>query len=74
MRFGETFGKWEYTLAVLLAPLPACLFGHFLPLLILPLTIPLIRTLWKNESPQVLNQLLAKTAALLGVYTILLIL
>lgn len=74
VRFGQTFGKWEYTLCLLLAPLPACLFGHFLPLLILPLTIPLIRTLWKNESPQALNQLLAKTAALLGVYTLLLIL
>ena len=73
VRFGKKFGQWEYTLAILFAPLPACLFGHFLPLLMLPLAIPLIRTIWKDESPQTQNLLLARTAGLLGVYTVLVI-
>lgn len=74
VRFGKSFGKWEYTLALLLAPIPACFSGLFLPLLMLVLAIPLIRTIWKNESAHILNQLLAKTAALLGLYTVLVIL
>jgi 1,4-dihydroxy-2-naphthoate octaprenyltransferase len=74
VRFGKIFGKWEYTLALILAPLPSCLSHHFLPLLILIPALPLIKTIWQDESPQALNQLLGKTAGLLGVYTLLMIL
>lgn len=74
VRFGKTFGQWEYTVCLLCAPIPAALSSHFLPLLMLAVAFPLIKTIWTEDSPQVLNPLLGKTAALLGVYTVLSIL
>ncbi len=69
VRFGKKFGKIEYTLLVLLAPLPPLLARYFLPLaLLLPATF-LVWQLWKEETD--LNPFLGKTSLLLGLYTLL---
>lgn len=70
VRFGKTFGKWEYTLALILAAALPCLWGHFLSLALLIPAIPLIKKVWDEEE---LNPLLGKTALLLLPYAALLL-
>jgi 1,4-dihydroxy-2-naphthoate octaprenyltransferase len=70
VRFGEKFGQWEYTSAILLSALLPCLWGKYLPLLILLPAIPLIRAIFHTQGSE-LNGALGKTALLLGIYTIL---
>lgn len=74
VRLGKTFGKWEYTLLLLAAPVALAISGNWLPGLTLAAAFPLIKTMWKQDSAQAFNQLLAKTAALLFLYTVLVIL
>jgi 1,4-dihydroxy-2-naphthoate polyprenyltransferase len=79
VRFGRTFGCVEYFLCIFLP----CLFPLWLvfiegihpfvllSLLILPLAIPLFKTVWLCRDGPSLNDALASTAKLLSVFTFL---
>ncbi|NGX39760.1 MAG: 1,4-dihydroxy-2-naphthoate octaprenyltransferase [Chlamydiae bacterium] len=71
-RFGVTFGKWEYTLAVLLAiATPLFLFDkmvYLIALCALPAAL-LIHSVWKTSDALAYNPLLGKTGKLLTLFT-----
>lgn len=79
VRFGSTFARLEYVLAILFACLiPAVLASGravmpwpLLPLLVLPLAVPSARRVLVNATGPVLNNVLAATGRLLFVYAIL---
>jgi len=68
VRFGTLFGKWEYTLALVLAALIPCSWGNYASLLLLVPSFFLIRKVWKEED---WNILLARTGMLLAPYALL---
>ena len=77
--FGEHALKWEYTLLVISAyavPLWLMFSGQFsafilLPFLLIPLSVKLLKTIWKHEDKRVLNKTLERTAAFMIFYGIL---
>ncbi|HUV30048.1 MAG TPA: 1,4-dihydroxy-2-naphthoate polyprenyltransferase [Acidobacteriota bacterium] len=79
VRFGPTFARLEYVLAILFACLiPAVLASGravmpwpLLPLLVLPLALPSAKLVLVNATGPVLNNVLAATGRLLFVYAIL---
>jgi 1,4-dihydroxy-2-naphthoate octaprenyltransferase len=72
VRFGETFGRIEYTFCLVAACLIPCLYGHYLmPILLLPAIVP-IKALWTVQDKKLLNVPFAQTGKLLILYTLLL--
>jgi len=72
VRFGETFGKVEYTVCVTAACCIPCLYGHYLmPILLIPAFVP-IKALWTIQDKRLLNVPFAQTGKLLILYTLLL--
>lgn len=77
VRFGRKFGGWEYGCCVVLAGfVPLLLFSQsswlsIAPMLILPLSIPLIRTGFLFEHPKELLSVLQRNSLLLLLYTVL---
>jgi 1,4-dihydroxy-2-naphthoate octaprenyltransferase len=70
VRFGRTFGSWEYTLSIVCAALIP-LFSYPLASLILPLSIPYIRKAFRFRDPLELISVLQGSALLLLLYTLL---
>lgn len=68
VRFGNTFGKWEYTLTLLLASLLPLLFAPVASLILLP-AIPLIKKVFTYQDPKELIPVLQKSSGLLWLYT-----
>lgn len=65
VRFGELFGRIEYTVSVAVACLIPLMFGYYLPLITLvPALIP-IKTVWTANDKTKLNATLAQTGKLL---------
>ena len=73
VRFGRTFGKWEYTLSLSLALVLPCLWGYFLPLLAAPIAWLLIRNAFKAHEPTQFISVFQKTPPFLLVHSALLI-
>ncbi len=72
VRFGETFGRIEYTFCLVAACLIPCVYGHYLmPILLVPAFVP-IKALWTIHDKQLLNVPFAQTGKLLILYTLLL--
>lgn len=76
VRFGTTFGKWEYALSLMLGILlPFFTFGkHPLYLLSTMLLLPAFILTWAvagNQDPKRYNQLFAQTGKLLILYTLI---
>jgi 1,4-dihydroxy-2-naphthoate octaprenyltransferase len=72
VRFGETFGRLEYTFCLMAACLIPCLYGHYLmPSLLLPAFVP-IKALWTIQDKKLLNVPFTQTGKLLVLYTLLL--
>src|SRR5579863_7875735 len=72
VRFGETFGRVEYTFCLVAAYLIPCLYGHYLmPIMLLPACVP-IKTLWTIQEKKLLNVPFAQTGKLLILSTMLL--
>jgi 1,4-dihydroxy-2-naphthoate octaprenyltransferase len=79
VRYGKTFGRWEYALAIGMAamiPLGLALTGAApirwaLCSLVLPAAYPALKRAFKSESPQELAPLLPASAVLLYLYTAL---
>jgi 1,4-dihydroxy-2-naphthoate octaprenyltransferase len=72
VRFGETFGRMEYTLCIVAACLIPCLYGHYLmPILLIPAFIP-IKAIWTIQDKKLLNVPFAQTGKLLILFTLLL--
>jgi 1,4-dihydroxy-2-naphthoate octaprenyltransferase len=72
VRFGETFGRIEYTLCLVAACLIPCVYGHYLmPILLVPAFVP-IKAVWTIHDKQLLNVPFAQTGKLLILYTLLL--
>jgi len=69
VRFGTTFGKWEYTLTLLLASLLPLLFVPTAAL-ILFFAFPLIRKVFTYQDPKELISVLKKSSLLLFLYTL----
>jgi 1,4-dihydroxy-2-naphthoate octaprenyltransferase len=70
VRFGRTFGNFEYTICIFLAAFLPTNFGFFFPLLILPIAAPLIRKVFLFQFPGEIVFLLPKTAMLLVFFTL----
>jgi 1,4-dihydroxy-2-naphthoate octaprenyltransferase len=66
VRFGLEFGQWEYILCLLMAMTLPLFVGHFLPLLMLPPVILLMRSVFSGD----MAPLLPKTSLFLLVYTV----
>ncbi len=78
VRFGKTFGRWEYTLCLLVGilpviPLTAIKFWLILPLVALIPAVFLIRRIWSYKRLSTLNDVLADTGKTLLLYTALFI-
>jgi 1,4-dihydroxy-2-naphthoate octaprenyltransferase len=72
VRFGETFGRLEYTLCLVAACLIPCFFGYYLmPILLIPAFVP-IKAIWTIHDKKLLNIPFAQTGKLLILYTALL--
>jgi 1,4-dihydroxy-2-naphthoate polyprenyltransferase len=72
VRFGERFGRLEYTLCLLAGCLIPCFYGYYLPLLtLIPAFIPL-KAMWRVADKTVLNVTLAQTGKLLLLFSLLL--
>lgn len=73
VRFGETFGRIEYTAFLVLACVIPCFVGCYFQLLtLLPAVAPL-KAIWKNQSDRrALNVPFVQTAKLVLLYTLLL--
>lgn len=71
VRFGKTFGKIEYTACIVLAALIPTIYQIYFPLLILPLSIPLIKRAFTYTSAEEAIPLLPQTALLLIIFTAL---
>jgi len=73
VRFGELFGKIEYTVCLSAACLIPCLYGHYLmPILLVPAFVP-IKATWTAQDKRLLNTPFTQTGKLLILYTVLLI-
>lgn len=71
VRFGETFGRLEYTLCLMGGPIIPCFYGYYLPLLMLiPALIP-IKAFWTVQDKKLLNVPFAQTGKLLLLFTVL---
>jgi 1,4-dihydroxy-2-naphthoate polyprenyltransferase len=71
VRFGETFGRIEYTLCLLVGFSIPAFFGYYLPLLLLiPAFIP-IKSIWTIQDKKLLNVPFAQTGKLLILFTLL---
>jgi 1,4-dihydroxy-2-naphthoate octaprenyltransferase len=76
VRFGRTFGKFQFIFSILLALVPPFFFCGSHPfalltvLLLLP-AFPLMHFMLRNQEAKLLNPLLGKTAQLLWLYTLL---
>ncbi|MDE3046576.1 MAG: 1,4-dihydroxy-2-naphthoate octaprenyltransferase, partial [Verrucomicrobiota bacterium] len=64
VRFGRSFGRFEYTFSLLSAPLIALLCGFYLPLLTLPLAALLLYRVFTYYTPREILSLLPQTALL----------
>ena len=73
VRFGRTFGKWEYATALILAIVIPCLWGYFLPLLAAPIAWLLIRNAFKAQEPTQFISVFQTTPPFLLLHTALLI-
>jgi len=71
VRFGRRFGCWQYTLCIAGAAMLPLLWGWQLPLLLAAPGAFLIGKVWKVKDPRELNPLLAQTAMLLALDTVL---
>jgi 1,4-dihydroxy-2-naphthoate octaprenyltransferase len=71
VRFGQTFGQFQYTAFIALALVLPGMSGFYLQLLLLLPAIFLIRKAWTFQTPQEAMPLLAQTALLLFAFTIL---
>jgi 1,4-dihydroxy-2-naphthoate octaprenyltransferase len=76
VRFGKTFGKWQFIFSIFLALVPNMFFysSHpfsLLTFLILLPGIPLMRCMLRNQDARLLNPLFGKTSQLLWLYTLL---
>jgi 1,4-dihydroxy-2-naphthoate octaprenyltransferase len=72
VRFGETFGRMEYTFCLVAAYLIPCLYGYYLmPIMLLPACVP-IKALWTIQDKKLLNVPFAQTGKLLILSTLLL--
>lgn len=76
VRFGRTFGKFQFLFAIALSLFPPVFFYSSHPfcslaLLILLPALPLAHGMIKNQDPRLLNQLFGKTAQLLWLFTLL---
>ena len=72
VRFGETFGRLEYTLCLILGFSIPSFYGYFLPLLLLiPALFP-IKAIWTIQDKRLLNVPFAQTGKLLVLFTLLL--
>lgn len=71
VRFGENFGRLEYTLCLMGGPIIPCFYGYYLPLLVLiPAVIP-IKAFWTVQDKKLLNVPFAQTGKLLLLFTVL---
>jgi len=72
VRFGETFGKIEYTVCIAAACCIPCLYGHYLmPMLLIPAFVPM-KAVWTIQDKRLLNVPFAQTGKFLILYTLLL--
>ncbi|HEX4839997.1 MAG TPA: 1,4-dihydroxy-2-naphthoate octaprenyltransferase [Rhabdochlamydiaceae bacterium] len=72
VRFGETFGKVEYTVCIVAACCIPCLYGHYLmPILLIPAFVPM-KAVWTIQDKRLLNVPFAQTGKLLILYTLIL--
>jgi 1,4-dihydroxy-2-naphthoate octaprenyltransferase len=72
VRFGENFGRIEYTLCIILGCVIPCWYGYYLPLLaLIPAAIP-IKAFWTVQDKKLLNIPFAQTGKLLVLFTVLL--
>lgn len=79
VRFGRTFARWEYLLCLLAAAcVPAALFlrtgrhpWSLLAIAIAPVALPALRRIFGGTTGEVLNPMLAYTARLLLLYSVL---
>lgn len=76
VRFGKSFGQYQYVCALLLAQIPLFFFckDHpfsLLAMLILLPALPLVRALYTIQDPRLLNTLFGKTGQLLWLFTLL---
>jgi 1,4-dihydroxy-2-naphthoate octaprenyltransferase len=71
VRFGKTFGAWEYALSIGGAILLPALFAFYTPLALIPFAFILIRKAFTFQSSQEAASLLPQTALLLIAFTIL---
>jgi len=72
VRFGETFGRLEYTFCLVAACLLPCLYGYYLmPILLIPAFVP-IKAMWTVQDKRLLNVPFAQTGKLLILFTVLL--
>lgn len=77
VRFGKTFGSWEYTLTILVAGAVPLLLTFFLPAriafaaLIVPVAYPWIKKTFRFKDPLELVSVLQGSAFLLFLYTLL---
>ncbi|MBS0648333.1 MAG: 1,4-dihydroxy-2-naphthoate octaprenyltransferase [Verrucomicrobia bacterium] len=71
VRFGENFGRIEYTLCLIAAAAIPSFYGYYLPLLMLiPALIP-IKAFWTVQDKKLLNVPFAQTGKLLLLFTVL---
>lgn len=71
VRFGELFGRLEYTLCLVAASLLPCFYGHYLQLIVLiPAVIP-VKAIWTIQDKMQLNVPFAQTGKLLILFTVL---
>ncbi len=75
VRFGSSFGKWEYCFAIVLACLtPLLTFGRnplvFLSILTIIPGFLLIKAIFQNTNPREYNPLFGKSGKILTLYTI----
>jgi 1,4-dihydroxy-2-naphthoate octaprenyltransferase len=72
VRFGETFGRLEYSFCLIAACLIPCLYGYYLMLILLiPAFVP-IKAMWTVQDKRLLNVPFAQTGKLLVLFTVLL--
>ncbi len=72
VRFGETFGRLEYSFCLIAACLIPCLYGYYLmPILLIPAFVP-IKAMWTVQDKRLLNVPFAQTGKLLVLFTVLL--
>jgi 1,4-dihydroxy-2-naphthoate octaprenyltransferase len=74
VRFGETFGRIEYTFCLVAACILPCFYGYyFMLILLIPAFVPM-KAIWTVQDKKSLNVPFAQTGKLLILFTLLLIL